>query len=68
MSVKKYSKKQEDELRKAAKLRLATREELDIDDNAEVHSSSDNGCFVQAWVWFNFAGTKWDKYKKEEII
>jgi hypothetical protein len=36
-------------------------DELEIDDNAHVSLSSDNGCFVQAWMWVSFTGTQFDK-------
>ena len=36
-------------------------DELKIDDNAKVSLGSDNGCFVQAWLWVDFFGTQFDK-------
>ena len=36
-------------------------DELEIDCNAEVSLGSDNGCFVQAWLWVDFTGTEFDK-------
>jgi len=35
--------------------------ELEIDDDAEPSEGNDNGCYLQAWVWVDFAGTKFDK-------
>ena len=34
---------------------------IEIDDNALLSEGNDNGCYVQAWVWLDFAGTKFDK-------
>ena len=34
---------------------------LEIDDNAEITEGIDNGCYVAAWVWLDFANTKFDK-------
>lgn len=36
-------------------------DELEIDDDAKVSLGSDNGCFVQAWMWVDFSGTPFDK-------
>lgn len=50
----------------AAILKLARQDyrigdELEIDDNAKVSLGSDNGCFVQAWLWVDFTGTEFDE-------
>ena len=34
---------------------------VEIDDNAELSEGDYNGCYVQAWVWVDFAGTPLDK-------
>lgn len=34
---------------------------LEIDDNAVVSWSSDNGAYVQAWLWVDFNGTELDE-------
>lgn len=39
--------------------------EVEIDDDARLSEGSDNGCYVQAWVWADFAGTPFDKEKGE---
>ncbi len=39
---------------------------VEIDDDAKLSEGSDNGCYVQAWVWADYDGTKFDKYKEEE--
>jgi hypothetical protein len=39
--------------------------EVEIDDNAQLSEGNDNGCYVQAWVWVEFAGTEYDKDKEE---
>ena len=36
---------------------------LEIDDDAKLSEGSDNGCYVAAWVWVDFAGTKFEKDK-----
>lgn len=35
--------------------------ELEIDGDATVSEGTDNGAYVQAWVWVDFSGTKFDK-------
>jgi hypothetical protein len=35
--------------------------ELEIDDNAVVSWSADNGAYVQAWLWIGFKGTPYDQ-------
>ena len=37
---------------------------VEIDDDARLSEGNDNGCYVAAWVWFDFAGTKFDKDKE----
>jgi hypothetical protein len=39
---------------------------VEIDDNALLSEGNDNGCYVAAWVWVDFAGTKWDKEKGKD--
>lgn len=34
---------------------------VEIDDDAKLSEGSDNGTYVQAWVWVSFDGTKFDK-------
>lgn len=34
---------------------------VEIDDNAALSEGSGNGCYIQAWLWVDFAGTKLDK-------
>ena len=36
---------------------------VEIDDTAQVSEGDDNGCYVAAWVWLDFADTKFDKEK-----
>ena len=38
---------------------------VEIDANAQVSEGNDNGCYVQAWVWVDFANTRFDKEKGE---
>lgn len=38
--------------------------EIEIDGNAKLSEGSDNGTYVEAWVWVSFAGTEFDKDKK----
>lgn len=35
--------------------------EVEIDANAKLSEGSDNGTYVQAWVWVDFAGTPFNK-------
>jgi hypothetical protein len=39
---------------------------VEIDDNALLSEGNDNGCYVAAWVWVDFARTKFDKHKGED--
>jgi hypothetical protein len=39
--------------------------DIEIDDNAVVSHGTDNGAYVQAWVWVSFAGTRFDKDPSE---
>jgi hypothetical protein len=34
---------------------------IEIDDNAILSEGTDNGCYVQAWVWADFSDTPFDK-------
>ena len=38
---------------------------VEIDDNALLSEGNENGCYVAAWVWCDFAGTPFDKEKEE---
>jgi hypothetical protein len=38
---------------------------VEIDDKALLSEGNDNGCYVAAWVWVDFAGTQFDKEKEE---
>lgn len=40
--------------------------ELEFDSNAIVSEGDDNGAYVQAWQWVDFAGTEFDKEKEDE--
>lgn len=44
-----------------ARQRLYRDETCEIDQNARISEGDDNGCYVQAWVWFDFGGTNFDK-------
>jgi hypothetical protein len=35
--------------------------ECEIDHNAVISEGDDNGAYVQAWVWVEFAGSQLDK-------
>jgi hypothetical protein len=39
---------------------------VEIDDTALLSEGNDNGCYVAAWVWVDFARTKFDKEKGED--
>ena len=49
-----------------AKRKLEEPGELEINDDAEVSEGGDNGCYVQAWVWLDFAGTAYDKEEESD--
>ena len=34
---------------------------VEIDDDALLSEGNDNGCYVAAWVWLDFADTKFNK-------
>jgi len=34
---------------------------IEVDDNAKLSEGDDNGTYVQAWVWMDFACTQFDK-------
>jgi hypothetical protein len=38
---------------------------VEIDDCAELSEGNDNGCYVRAWVWVDFDGTKFNKLADE---
>ena len=40
-------------------------EAVEIDNNALLSEGNENGCYVAAWVWVDFAGTTFDKEKEE---
>ena len=35
--------------------------EVEIDENARLSESGDNGCYVAAWTWCDFSDTELDK-------
>ena len=39
-------------------------EGLEIDNDARISEGNDNGCYVAAWVWADFAESKFDKVKE----
>ena len=39
---------------------------VEIDTNACLSEGNDNGCCVKAWVWVDFAETRFDKEKGKE--
>jgi hypothetical protein len=39
---------------------------VEIDDTDLLSEGNDNGCYVQAWVWCDFAGTRFDKEKEDD--
>lgn len=40
--------------------------ELEFDGDALLSEGDDPGCYIQAWAWLDYTGTKWDPAKKEE--
>ena len=53
-------------IRILAKTTLEKDGELEIDDNAVISESDDNGAYVQAWVWIDFDGTQFDKNRNSK--
>ena len=39
---------------------------IEFDDDAVVSEGSDNGAYVEGWIWVDFAGTPLDKAKDEQ--
>ena len=39
---------------------------VEIDENALLSEGNENGCYVAAWVWVDFARTKFNKEKGED--
>lgn len=37
---------------------------IEIDDEACLSEGTDNGCYIAAWVWVYFTGTKMDKQQE----
>ena len=38
---------------------------VEIDANATLSEGNQNGCYLAAWVWVDFAGTRFDKQTEE---
>ena len=49
-------------IRDMARTQYSSEGQVEIDSNAEISMSEDNGAYVQAWVWVSFAGTSLDYY------
>jgi len=56
----------DEKIRQLAKAQHEVEGELEIDANAVVSEGDDNGAYVQAWVWVDFAGTELDKEKEDD--
>jgi hypothetical protein len=41
-------------------------ESIDFDAHATVSEGDDNGAYVQAWLWVDFAGTELDKENDDD--
>jgi len=39
---------------------------IEFDDDAVVSEGSDNGAYVEGWIWVDFEGTPLDKAKDEQ--
>jgi hypothetical protein len=66
MKIKKRSTKPDSVERKNRIIKLAKAQlhrdgECEIENTSIVSESTDNGAYVQAWVWVNFADTDLDK-------
>jgi hypothetical protein len=44
---------------------LAREGEIEFDDDAIVSEGSDNGAYVEGWIWLSFEGTPLNKEKEE---
>ena len=44
---------------------LAREGAIEFDDDAIVSEGSDNGDYVEGWIWLDFSGTPLDKEKEE---
>jgi hypothetical protein len=44
---------------------LAREGAIEFDDDAIVSEGSDNGAYVEGWIWLDFSGTPLDKEKEE---
>lgn len=56
------------ERRRVAIIQLARQQyeqegQVEIDDAARLSEGNDNGCYVQAWVWIGYSGTRFDQEK-----
>lgn len=62
--MKKSKKRPERDRKLIVALARALHEEdgkVEIDDDAKLSAGTDNGTYVQAWVWVSFGGTIFDK-------
>ncbi len=46
-----------------ARATLAREGELEFDDDAVASEGDDNGAYLQAWAWVDFAGANLDKHQ-----
>ena len=60
-NTKKESFERENHIIDLAKEQYHREGECEIEDSAIVSEGSDNGAYVQAWVWVDFADTELDK-------
>ena len=44
---------------------LAREGAIEFDDDAVVSEGSDNGAYVEGWIWLSFEGTPLNKEKEE---
>jgi hypothetical protein len=44
---------------------LAREGAIEFDDDAIVSEGSDNGAYVEGWIWLSFSGTPLDKERDE---
>ena len=53
--------KRREKLREMADQHFSESEGLEIDGDAATSEGDDNGAYVAAWLWVDFAGTEFDK-------
>lgn len=64
--TKKEQEEREEKIRELARQQHHVDGEVEVDDGGIVSEGDDNGAYVQAWVWVDYAGTDLDKESEEK--